>query len=242
MTSSKKPHWKLFNELDYSDINVELHLHTKWTDGEASVEDIMSRSISAGLRQIAFTEHVRRDTAWYSDFASEVRRVASQYPGIDVYVGCEAKVLDTAGRFDANESTLAQCDIVLGSVHRFPDDSGGFLDFSSLPANRFAEIEFELACGLLERAPIDVLAHPGGMFFRRFGIDFPEPLMRELMRQSLGCGVAIEINSAYLNDIDSYLHLCAGINPIVSVGSDMHRLANLGHCRDLILKRGFGVQ
>lgn len=238
MTLTRKPAWKRFRDLTYADINVELHLHTNWTDGEASIEAVLSQSAAAGLRQIAFTEHVRTDTEWYQDFAAAVRAAALLQPGIDVFLGCEAKALDTIGGFDASEAILELCDVVLGSVHRFPDGSGGFLSFSSLSQEQFAEIEFALACGLIDGAPIDVLAHPGGMYSRRFGVDLPEPQMRALMERSSARGIAIEINSAYLKDMDAHLRLCADVNPIVSIGSDMHHLDNLGHCRDALVSRG----
>lgn len=238
MMLTKKPTWKRFCDLTYADINVDLHLHTNWTDGEASIEAILSQGTAAGLRQIAFTEHVRADTEWYQDFGTSVRAAEILHPGIEVFLGCEAKALDTSGGFDASETILKQCDIVLGSVHRFPDGNGGFLSFSSLSQERFAEIEFALACGLIDRAPIDVLAHPGGMYSRRFGVDFPKPLMRSLMERSGARGIAIEINSAYLKDMDAHLRLCADVNPIVSIGSDMHRLDNLGHCRDTLIAKG----
>lgn len=238
MTLTRKPTWKRFRDLTYTDINVDLHLHTNWTDGEASIEAVLSHGASAGLRQIAFTEHVRANTDWYPDFAAAVRSAAILQPDIEVFLGCEAKALDTLGAFDASNAILQQCDVVLGSVHRFPDNSGGFLSFSSLSQEQFAEIEFALACGLIDGAPIDVLAHPGGMYSRRFGVDLPAPLMRELMERSSARGIAIEINSAYLKDIDAHLRLCADVNPIISIGSDMHRLHNLGQCRDALVSRG----
>lgn len=240
MTHRQKPEWKRFRDLTQADINVELHLHTNWTDGEAPIAAILERSAALGLRQIAFTEHVRYSTDWYAEFAAAVRQAADAYPDLQVFLGCEAKALDKAGGFDASPAILGQCDIVLGSVHRFPNGSGGYLDFASLDADQFVQIEFELACGLIDHAPIDVLAHPGGMYSRRFGVDFPEPLMRALMERSIARGIAIEINSAYLKDIEAHLRLCAELNPIVSIGSDMHRLDKLGHCRDMLREEGIG--
>jgi putative hydrolase len=241
MTLTRKPTWKHFSDLSYIDINVDLHLHTNWTDGEASIEAILGHGASADLRQIAFTEHVRMDTDWYQDFAAAVRAAAILQPDIEVFLGCEAKALDTLGGFDASEAILRQCDVVLGSVHRFPDGNGGFLSFSSLSQDQFAEIEFALACGLIDGAPIDVLAHPGGMYSRRFGIDLPAPLMRALMERSNARGIAIEVNSAYLKDIDAFLRLCADVNPIISIGSDMHRLNDLGQCRNALVSRGIAT-
>jgi putative hydrolase len=216
-----------------------LHLHTTQTDGKAEIDEIMADAVARGLARIAFTEHVRKDTDWFPDFARRIRAAQTHYPALEVLVGCEAKALDTSGSLDVSDAIRAACDIVLGSVHRFPDGRGGYLDFGELEAADFAQIELELALGLLSAAPIDVLAHPGGMYARRFG-DFPSHLMQMIMEKSLEREIAVEINTSYLTNLPAFLELCQEINPYVSIGSDMHRLEKLGHCRDLLLAQGVG--
>ena len=217
------------------DINCDLHLHTTRTDGHADIEAILREATVRNLACIAFTEHVRRETDWFEGFADAVRKNAANYPKLQTLVGCEAKALDIHGSLDAGENILSQCDIVLGSVHRFPDGQGGLLEFATVPQDEFARIEYELAVGLVVAAPIDVLAHPGGMYERRFGVDLPVNLMRQIMLKSLEREIAIEISSSYLQDFDSFLALCAEVNPLVSIGSDMHRLEELGRCRDRLI-------
>jgi putative hydrolase len=232
--------FKRFLDLQWSDINCDLHVHTNWTDGKAGVLDILQLSVQQGLSYLAFTEHVRKNTSWFSKFAQEVRSHAKAYPQIQVFVGCEAKALDTKGGFDISEEILAECDLVLGSVHRFPNGQGGYVNVSELTAEEFAQIEFELACGLLEFAPVDVLAHPGGMYSRVHG-EFPAELMRKLMKVSLKREIAIEINTFYLPNLDNFLQLCAEINPYVSIGSDVHRIEQLANCREQLRQSGVGA-
>lgn len=220
-----------FRELDRAAINVDLQMHTTQTDGAATIAELLDKAQERGLGAVAFTEHVRYDTDWFGRFAQDVRQAAQDHASLDVYVGCEAKALDTDGGFDASPAILNACDIVLGSVHRFPDGSGGFLDFDALDPGDFARIELELALGLLRHAPIDVLAHPGGMYQRRHGA-FPSALFGEMMEASLERQVAIEINASYLVDMDAFLGLCREINPYVSVGSDVHQIEEMGRCRD----------
>jgi len=218
-----------------------MHMHTNRTDGEASISAIMSRAVEQGLSCVAFTEHVRRDTKWFLEFAGEVRTTQESYPQLEVLVGCEAKALNKRGLLDATNEILAECDIVLGSVHRFPDGQGGYIDFSTLSQEKLAQMEYELALGLLDAAPIDVLAHPGGMYFRQYAADFPTALMCQLLEKSLEREIAIEISSSYLRDFGTFLQLCAEVNPYVSIGSDMHRLKKLGDCRNQLLSHGVGA-
>lgn len=238
MSREKKYHFKRFLNLTEADINCDLHLHTSWGDGKADIKAVMQHAVERGLNRIAFTEHVRRDATWFQEFAHLVRSEREAYPQLQVLVGCEAKALDTRGTLDVTDEILAECDIVLGSVHRFPDRRGGFLDFSALSQERFLWFEFELSLGLLESAPIDVLAHPGGMFFRQRA-DFPADMMREILEKSLERGIAVEINSSSLGNFPAFLGLCAAVDPYVSIGSDMHRLEHLGECRDRLKAQGF---
>jgi putative hydrolase len=237
-----KPYqFRRFLDLQWSDINCDLHMHTTQTDGKATVSDILQLSVQQGLGCVAFTEHVRKDTIWFPEFAQEVRSHAEAYFQMEVLLGCEAKALDTNGGLDVSEEILAKCDLVLGSVHRFPNGEGGYINVSGLTPEKFAQIEFELALGLLKFAPIDVLAHPGGMYSRLHD-EFPAELMRELMKVSLERGIAIEINSYYIRNLPNFVELCAEINPYVSIGSDVHRLEQLANCRDQLYQLGVGAR
>lgn len=223
-----------YRDLTEADINCDLHLHTVRTDGKAGIAEAITHASRLGLRRIAFTEHVRKSTEWFQSFVEEVRKGAVSHPEVEVLVGCEAKALDPHGTLDVSPEILAECDIVLGSVHRFPAEDGGYLDFGSLLQDEMLHIEFALAMGLLDTGPIDVLAHPGGMYARRFKTDFPTDMQAALMNRALQRGIAIEINSSYLHNASEFLALCAIINPTVSIGSDMHDLQDLGSCRDLV--------
>lgn len=224
-----------FRDLSQKSINMDFQVHTTQTDGHATIDALLEASARIGLSAIAFTEHVRRDTTWFADFAANVREAAKAYPDLQVLVGCEAKVLDTHGALDASESILAECDLVLGSVHRFPDGAGGFLNFADLDAGASAEIECTLALALVSHAPIHVLSHPGGMTLRRHG-SYPTELFREMFAAVRERGIAIEINTSYLRDVPGFLKLCEEFNPYVSIGSDVHRLEHLGRCRDTLMQ------
>ncbi len=223
-----------FRDLNRSHLNVDFHVHTTRTDGEATIEKILELAREKRLSAIAFTEHVRKETHWFSEFKGSVQKSSQFYPEIKVYTGCETKALDKKGTLDLSEEILQQCDIILGSVHRFPDGTGGYVDFSKLPPEQLAEIECEMAVGLLRNAPIDVLAHPGGMYQRRHG-PYPEYLFRRILTCSLEREIAVEISTSYLVDFTGFLKMCGEINPFVSIGSDLHKLEAMGTCRDRLM-------
>jgi len=235
------PKLRHFHALTPPDVNVEYQVHTTQTDGEGTIVQILARARQQALDAIAFTEHVRMETNWFPAFAQAVRAAAADYNDLIVYVGCEAKALNMLGALDVTGEILAECNLVLGSVHRFPDGNGGYVDWRVLSDQDFARTEFDLAMGLIQVAPIHVLAHPGGMFQRQRHKPFPTPYLREMMEAGRAFGVAIEINTSYLVDVESFLELCAEIDPIVSIGSDAHKLDEIAHCRDMLRGKGIGM-
>ncbi|APG88691.1 histidinol phosphatase (plasmid) [Sinorhizobium americanum CCGM7] len=239
-TDRGKPVFSRFRDLARQQLNVELQVHTNWTDGEATVLEVLQTARERGLAELAFTEHVREDTSWFPDFKAEILSAADGFGDLRVYVGCETKAMDGDGRLDVSRSVLDACDIVLGVVHRLPDGRGSYLDFKQLSFEETAEIEFRMSMGMIANAAIDVLGHPGGMSLRRYG-QFPENYFRKLMTATLARGIAIEINSSYLVDMPAFLALCDEINPFVSIGSDAHKLSDLGRCRDKLLELGVGL-
>lgn len=225
--------FKQYSEVTDPDLNVELQAHTTWTDGKASVGDMLAQAQKVGLDSIALTEHVRRGADWFEQFAIEVRAQSENYPELNVLVGCEAKALDTEGSLDVDDAVRERCDLVLGVVHRMTLPSGqGFYDPKSFSAQEFQELELRHTLGLIRTAPIDVVGHPMGMSLRHFG-DFPENCYRRLMEAAKERSVAVEINSSYLGDrLPAFLALCREINPLVSIGSDAHEVETVGRCRD----------
>ena len=227
-----------FRELTRAEVNRDLQIHTVATDGQGTVSELIARAEALGLEEIAFTEHVRRNSRYFEGFADDVEQ-ARLKSRVRVSVGIEVKTEDAQGTLDVSPEVLRRAEIVLGSVHRFPDGAGGFVSAESVSYAEAVEREMRLALGLLRRAPIDVLAHPGGMCQRAFG-RFPQDGFEELMRVSLERRIAVEINTAYTRDLDGFLALCQRINPVVSVGSDVHEVSQLGACRDALWARGIG--
>jgi len=230
---SGKPQFWRFREMNREALQVEYQMHTEWTDGDASIREMLQAAARKGLSAVAFTEHVRRDSGWFADFVRAVREESEAFPELVVYAGCEAKALDGCGTIDAPDEALLACDLVLGSVHSFPAALLDGRTMEQLDEDTFARIELTLSLGLLRYGRIDVLAHPGGMTYRRFG-DFPVHGYELLMRESLVRGIAMEINPTYLNGPGSYLALAQRINPFVSIGSDAHDTVRIGACRNML--------
>ncbi len=211
-------------------VNRDFHLHTRWTDGKPDVGEVVRRCEERGLAELAFTEHVRRDSSWFSRFVDEVREAAANTK-LRVFVGCEARIRDFDGTLDLSDEIRSSCDLVLASVHRFPGPDGAPVPFSQVPKNEFAPLEHRLAMAFLRRGGAEVLAHPGGMSLR-YGAGFPDENYLELAEAAKAAGIAIELNASYMKDFTRFIPLLGRVDPPISIGSDAHDLDELGACRD----------
>lgn len=206
---------------------IDFHVHTRFTDGTASIEAMVMSAFSKGLRAIAITEHVRSSSNWLHRFWAEVDQTRASINDPIVYHGIEAKALDFDGTLDATPEMLKRAELVLGAVHRYPDGRGGTCDWARLSPDEAAEIEFRAALGLAHNPKVDVLAHPGGVYERKFG-PFPRPYLEEIVATATLHSVAIEINARYCHDIPGLLALCRQYGALVSLGSDAHSPSDVG--------------
>jgi DNA polymerase (family 10) len=210
-----------------SDLRGDLHVHTTWSDGVASVEAMVQKAAGLGHSYIAITDHatpikmIRGITAErLDDLIAEVRRVAAAYPRIRVLAGIEVDILKD-GKLYLSDECLQKLDLVIASVHQDLGDSRGDL------LRRLTEAA---------RNPhVDVIGHPTGRLIgRRPGVktglmplfeaaskhgtvleisssserlDLPEPLVRDALR--LGCLFSVSTDAHSPEGLES---LSLGVN------------------------------
>lgn len=213
------------DELQRGICTFDLHTHSTLTDGIDTPEAMVASADAAGIRVFALTEHVRRQSDWFPAFADRCAALAIN--GRQILVGCETKALDHRGTIDASPDTIARCDLVLGSVHRVPDEEGNILEPRDLAPDRLLELEHRATIGLLTGGHIDVLAHQGGMY-RRDGRDYPLELLDELIDLAVANEIAFEVNVKYHRDPSALLERLHRRGAIISVGSDAHSAAEVG--------------
>ena len=235
-----KPTFRHFSELNEENIDFDFHVHTEITDGTESPERMIEAAVRKGLKEIAFTEHVTRETNWYNSFADRIFHLRKKSPNIIVYLGAETKAIDFQGNTDIPESIVGLPELLVGSVHRYPDGTNGFLSFNEiikLGQDRASEMEFELTLALIHNRDngVDVIGHPFGVFSKLYE-SFPINLYEMMLVESLKHEKAIEINTSYLKDANA-LMLLKRIDPCISLGSDAHNAQEIVQSYDLV--KGF---
>jgi len=216
------------NELNLSNLpRIDSHLHTLWTDGEATVDAVYRAAIERGLATVLYSEHSRKaSTDWFPAFAAEVRALPS-FPCI-AYVGTEVKVESREGDIDTIPAISDLCDFVMASVHRFIDVDGTTLEFAETDPKEAVDLEFKLTWAVLENPQVDILGHMFGMSYRRFNVIPPDDKIRALIFRAAEFGVAVEINSYYHPNPYKMIQWCRDYNARITFGSNAHTLESVG--------------
>ena len=214
---------------------VDLHMHTNWTDGENSVSEMYKSACGKGLNVILYSEHARYNSVdWFKNFAQEVRSI--QKKKCVALVGVESKILNYKGEIDIHPNIAKECDLIMGSVHRFPGEDGINLkrQISKYKKKEAIEIEFELSIAALRYSSIDILGHPFGMTYSRFKTKPPWKLMIELIKTAKKYKKAFEINSKYHNQAKKMVYTCLENETLISLGSNAHSVKEVGKIQKIL--------
>ncbi|BAE48886.1 PHP domain-containing protein [Paramagnetospirillum magneticum] len=215
---------------------VDLHMHTTWTDGSAPVAEMHARAVAEGLKTILFSEHARKSSAdWFPRFAAEVRAISDQH--CRALVGVECKVEDFDGAIDTVPAILAECHLVMASVHRFPGESGITTGTTGhYTPEQAVDIEFRLSMAAMDNPAVDILGHPFGMSIARFKTSPPWELFQALVDKAAATGVAFEVNARYHPDPWALIEACRKAGAPLSLGSNAHTPDEVGLIGRLLQK------
>lgn len=228
---------KRFNSLTLSDITVDRHIHTNYTDGHVGIKEIVEKAKQLRLNEIAITDHARRQSKYCHEYTEEIRNAAGEY-GFKVLVGFESKVIDALGNIDLNEDCRRKADIIIGSIHSVPFN-GKLIRPEVLEPRVLQESEYQLGLAVIKSGNCHILGHAGGLSLRLHG-KFDAIYMEELICACAKFDTAFEINSRYHTDIAGWLmKQLKAYNPVVSIGSDAHHLHEIGNCIPILQNRKF---
>jgi putative hydrolase len=205
----------------------DFHMHTNWTDGENSSLEMYQEAVRCGLKTILFSEHARKSSDWFGKFAKEIRALPQL--GCVAHVGVEVKALDFEGNIDCSDQIVEECDLVMGSVHRFPGEEGIVKGArSELAPKEIVDTEFRLASAMLDNPTVDILGHAFGMCYRRFGIAPPRERFIALIEKAARTRVAFEVNAHYHPDPWFLIRACRDAGATISLGSNAHVRGEVG--------------
>ena len=210
---------KLITEADF---RGQLHEHTTWSDGKATVREMAEAAIERGYEYLAITDHSRslqianglsreRLLAQLEEIAPLQKEFSKR--GFTLLTGIEADIL-ADGSLDCDDDLLERLDIVVGSVHiRHKEDE------KAMTARVIKAIE---------NPRLKILAHPTGRLLGKreaFPID-----MEAVIDAAVRTGTVLEINASPdrmdLNDL--YARRAKEKGARLTVNADAHSTAGLG--------------
>jgi DNA polymerase (family X) len=162
--------------VELGDLRGDLHTHTTWSDGKASLEDMVAAAIDRGYAYYAICDHAQRlrgdllhRQAEAIDALNDAVAPFRILKGIEVNIRAD-------GSLDVADEDLATLDWVVASVHsRFDDDPTGRV------------------LAAMESPYVDCIGHLTG---RKIGRRAPSAVdVERVIEKALETGTFLEINS-----------------------------------------------
>lgn len=218
--------FKKFNDL--ANFNVDLHIHSTYTDGKDSISDIVKRAEAINLGIIAITDHIRESSTYFDEYVQEIEKIRKTAK-INILIGFEARIKNFRGEVDVSNENYEKSDVKIASVHRFT--IGNKLYNPDLFTKEIAQgLELEISLSALENKDkeFNVLGHPGGMSLKYFN-EFPLGYFEEIIKACKKNNIAFDLNSEYHRSVYPELKLILRkYNPLISLGSDAHDKFKIG--------------
>ncbi len=205
------------------DIRGDLQMHSTWSDGKASIEEMARACLERGYAYMAITDHSqamamvggltpeRAREQW-----REVEEVQERLPDIRIFRSAEVDILKD-GALDLPDDVLEELDLVVVSVHSYFD-----LDRDAMTRRILRAVR---------HPAVDILAHPTGRLLnRRDPFDFD---VEEVLHACAEEGVAVELNANphRLDFSDVHVHRARELGVPVVISTDAHKPSGLDNMR-----------
>lgn len=204
-----------------SDIKGDLHMHSTWSDGAHSIEEMAEACRARGYQYMAITDHSQ-----YLKVANgltperllkqreEIKKLNEKYDDFLILSGVEMDILPD-GTLDYDDELLGEMDFVIASIH------------SAFSQPR--ETIMERLKTALKNAHVDLIAHPTGRKIgQREGYDVDIDLLIQLAKET---NTALELN-ANPNRLDlnaEYLRKAQEAGVKILINTDAHKVDTLKH-------------
>jgi DNA polymerase (family 10) len=199
--------------VELADLKGDLHMHTDWSDGRATLEEMVLASKERGHRYVAICDHARRLRDGRLEAQAEaIAELNERLSGIRVLSGIEVDIR-ADGSLDFADEALAERDWVMASIHSGFDGTRERLT--------------ERLVAALEHPHVDCIGHPTGRKINRrppYELDFGR-----ICEVAVATGTFLEINAQpdRLDLTDTLAHAAVEASVRIVVSTDAHRLHEL---------------
>ncbi len=219
------------------DLRGDLHMHSTWSDGRNSIEEMVEACAARGYEYMVISDHSKSlamtgglDAYRLREQWKEIDEVRARHPEIRVLRSMEVDILGD-GSLDLEDEMLAGLDLVLISLHSRLD----------LPLVQ----QTDRVLKALEHRQVNIFCHPTARLINRRK---PAELDLEvILRRAAELGVALELNCSpnRLDLKDTHLMLAKELGCKIVIDTDSHRTRELGLMRygvDQARRAGLGPE
>jgi len=211
--------FKLPELLELKDVKGDLHVHSNWSDGGNTIEEMVKAAKVKGYSYIAITDHSQSLKVAGGLSIEDLKKKKNQIDkmnktlkGFRVLYATEVDI-DADGNIDYKDNTLKEFDVVVAAIH------SGFKQSEQQLTKRLVK-----AC---KNKYTHIIAHPTGRLWgerEAYALDFDEIL--KVARQT---NTHLEINAfpqrLDLNDLDCRRAKEKGVK--LALGTDAHSAEQL---------------
>ncbi len=227
---------KLPNLLPYGSVRGDLQMHSTWSDGSLSIEEMAQAAIKLGRSYIAMTDHSKSmafinglDEKRLKQQGKEIDKLNKKFKGFRILKGIECDI-HKDGSLDISAAARKELDFVGISVH------------SHFHLSR--EEQTKRIIKAMEQPNVNCFFHPTcRLIGKREGIDFD---MRAVIATAKKNNVALEINSfperSDLND--RWVRAVVKAGAKLMINTDAHSAENLEFIPlgEAIARRGWATK
>jgi DNA polymerase (family 10) len=211
--------------IEVADLRGDLHVHTTWSDGRASVEEMVETAAELGYEYIALTDHSPSariahglDPDRLEEKIEEVEAVRKKRGRRKprILLGSEVDILPD-GRLDYPDEILERLDVVVASLH------GAFRQSRDRMTGRLLDA--------IANPYVHVIGHPTTRLIgSREPVEFD---FERVVRAATEAGVALEVNGqpSRLDLSDTLARAALEAGALLAIDSDAHSRAQLVQIR-----------
>lgn len=203
------------------DIKGDLHMHTTWSDGAQSLEEMVLKCRDKGYQYMAITDHSKflrvaggLDETRLRKQQEEIALLNEKYKDIHIFSGVEMDILPD-GRLDFADDFLQELDFVIASIH------SGFQQSEDQIMKRLFNA--------MENPYVTIIAHPTGRLIgRRNGYAVN---LEKVIQKAKETNTVLEIN-ANPNRLDlaaDWAKLAQSEGVFLAINTDAHSFHMLKH-------------
>lgn len=209
--------------IELNDIKGDLHMHTDWSDGVATIEEMASAVQARGYQYAVISDHTQSlgvarglSPERLREQRAEIDRLNEEFTDFRLLQGAEVEI-KADGSLDFPDEVLAELDVVVASIH-----SGLRQERERITARMVKA---------MRNPHVDIIGHPLGRILGQREASAVD--MDEVLRVAEETGTILEVNAIpeRLDLDDVHIRRAIELGIKLAINSDAHRPEGLAVMR-----------